>query len=79
MADANAPKTTPPLPYEILHLFEYSHLPDGELRELSSKFYRLAWHMAENLPHSAETSAGLRKLREAKDCAVGAMIIERKR
>lgn len=38
------------------------------------RFHDLAWGMARTLPKGPETAAMLRKLLEAKDCAVRAMI-----
>lgn len=61
--------------YPILRYFEYRHLPE-QLQAVSEPFCRLAHHMAENLPGGPETSAGLRKLLEAKDCAVRAALTE---
>ena len=46
------------------------------LQTISKPFGQLATNMAISLPHTAETSAGLRKLLEAKDCAVRAMLLE---
>jgi hypothetical protein len=60
--------------YPILRWFEAAHLP-AELRDHSEAFSRLARTMAHSLPVCAETSAMLRKLLEAKDCAVRAAII----
>ena len=57
--------------YPILKFFNYRHLPP-DLRKVSAPFSILAYHLARQLPHCAETSAGLRKLLEAKDCAVRA-------
>lgn len=58
---------------EIMKFFEYEHLP-GYLKEASKQFALLAEWMSLNLPDNAEKSAGLRKLLEAKDCAVRAKI-----
>lgn len=58
--------------YPILRYFEYSHLPE-RLQNVSRPFALLAQTMAE-LPPGAEVSAGLRKLLEAKDCAVRAAL-----
>lgn len=55
--------------YPILAFFAFEHLPEP-LQEVSRPFCELAVTMAETLPQTAETSAGLRKLLEAKDCAV---------
>ena len=59
---------------EILRYFEFDHLPDGELRKASYVCHSLAHTMADNLPPSAELTAGLRKLLEAKDCFVRAAL-----
>lgn len=55
----------------ILKFFQYEHLPPA-LQEISRPFGDLARWMVSVLPDSAERSAGLRKLLEAKDCAVRA-------
>jgi len=62
--------------YDILKYFESAHLPE-ELRSTSLLFECLANQMADDLPRCAETSAGLRKLLEAKDCFVRAKLLER--
>lgn len=60
--------------YPILKFFQYDHLP-GHLQEISSRFSALAYEVAEReTKHPAETAAGLRKLLEAKDCAVRAAL-----
>lgn len=59
--------------YPILAFFKYEHLPE-RLQGISRPFYELAKHMALNLPPGPEVSAGLRKLLEAKDCAVRAAV-----
>lgn len=58
---------------EILRYFECEHLPQ-RLREVSQPFCELARMLDEGLPNSAEKSAGLRKLLEAKDCFVRASL-----
>lgn len=58
---------------EIIKYFEYENLPKN-LKEISKSIYKLAHEMDLALPPSAEKSAGLRKLLEAKDCFVRAMI-----
>lgn len=55
--------------YDILKYFKYDHLPQ-KLQHFSKHFHDLAHKMSEELPNNAETSAGLRKLLEAKDCFV---------
>lgn len=57
----------------ILQFFEFSHLPDN-LQEISKPFSQLAWKMAQELPTNPELTVGLRKLLEAKDCAVRAKL-----
>lgn len=59
--------------YPILRFFEYGHLPE-KLGNVSRPFCDLATRMAENLPPGDEVIEGLRKLLEAKDCAVRAMV-----
>lgn len=56
-----------------MQYFDYLHLPPG-LQEIARPFYELAREMVRNLPSSPELSAGLRKLLEAKDCAVRAAL-----
>lgn len=53
--------------------FDYAHLP-AHLQEVSKPVGELAELMKETLPDSAEKSAGLRKLLEAKDCFVRAKL-----
>ncbi len=57
----------------IMKYFEYAHLPP-HLQEVSKPIGDLAKSMNETLPDSAEKSAGLRKLLEAKDCLVRAKL-----
>lgn len=59
---------------QMLSFFEYGHLPVF-LQDISKPFKRTAWGLADVLPDSAELSAALRKLLEAKDCAVRAMLV----
>jgi hypothetical protein len=66
-------ETQPTQPNPILKYFAYEHLPEN-LQVISKPFGELAQLMATTLPPSAETSAGLRKLLEAKDCAVRAAL-----
>lgn len=57
----------------ILRYFAYDHLPPA-LRDVSEPFHHLAHHLADALTAGPELSAGLRKLLEAKDCAVRAAL-----
>ena len=58
---------------QILKFFSYTHLP-AELQLVSEPIHTVALQMEANLPDSAEKSAGLRKLLEAKDCFVRAAL-----
>jgi hypothetical protein len=55
----------------ILRFFHYAHLP-APLQRPAVVFCALAKLIVERLPRNAERSAALRKLLEAKDCAVRA-------
>lgn len=57
----------------ILKFFEYSHLPE-HLQEASKPFHDMALNTFMKLPAGPERAAGLRKLLEAKDCAVRAAL-----
>ena len=57
----------------ILRFFHYAHLPPV-LAGISEPFCTLALHMITVLPRNAERTVALRKLLEAKDCAVRANI-----
>lgn len=57
----------------LLQFFKYEHLPHG-LQEVSMPFAALAHVMVATLPRNPERTVALRKLLEAKDCAVRAMI-----
>lgn len=59
--------------YPVLRFFTYRHLPP-HLWDTSRRLHDLAWEMAALLPYDPETSAGLRKLLEAKDCLVRAAL-----
>lgn len=60
--------------YPILYWFRWEQLPEGKPRETSKLHHDLAFEMADKLERSAEVSAGLRHLLEAKDCLVRATI-----
>lgn len=57
----------------IIQFFAYDHLPP-HLAEVAELFADLARELEVRLPQSAELTAGLRKLLEAKDCAVRATV-----
>lgn len=57
----------------ILQFFDYGHLP-AHLQAVSMPFAQLADRMVRTLPANPERTVALRKLLEAKDCAVRALI-----
>lgn len=59
------------VPEPLLPSFEGAHLPKP-LQEVSSQFEDVAQWMVMNLPRNPERTAGLRKLLEARDCALRA-------
>lgn len=66
-----------PATVQLLRWFEYDHLLASgpiDLRGISAMFHDLAYELVRRLPDGPELSAGLRKLIEAKDCAVRAAV-----
>lgn len=59
----------------LLQFFEYGHLP-SHLRTVSQPFCELAQTIVDKLPKNPERTTALRKLLEAKDCAVRAVLFE---
>lgn len=57
----------------LLQFFEYGHLPE-KLQSISRHFNVLAVDLCTLLPKNPERSTALRKLLEAKDCAVRAQL-----
>ena len=57
----------------IMQFFGWEHLRP-ELQEVSRPFGELAQWMTANLPRNPERSTALRRLLEAKDCAVRAKL-----
>jgi len=57
----------------MLKYFAYQHLP-AHLQEISKPFHDLANDLLGRLPQNEETAMFLRKLLEAKDCAVRAKL-----
>jgi hypothetical protein len=57
----------------VLKFFGFGHLP-APLQEISRPFADLAKQVAERAPDNQETTVALRKLLEAKDAAVRAML-----
>ena len=64
-------QTTPS--QRLLRFFDYDHLP-ANLQVISKPIHDLAREMDEKIPDSAEKTVGLRKLLEAKDCLVRALL-----
>ena len=57
----------------ILQFFAYAHLRQ-EYQDISKPFGELAKWIVETLPMNPERTVAMRKLLEAKDCAVRAYI-----
>ena len=57
----------------MLQFFDYQHLP-SHLAEISKPFCVLAHEIVTMLPPNPERTVALRKLLEAKDCAVRAKL-----
>lgn len=61
------------MPSTTIRHFEYKHLPE-KLQAVSKPICDLALRLENDLPDGPEKSAGMRKLLEAKDCFVRAML-----
>jgi hypothetical protein len=59
----------------LQQFFAYKHLPE-HLQPHSKPFCDLADHIVETLPRNPERTTSLRKLLEAKDCAVRAQLFK---
>ncbi len=57
----------------MMQFFAYAHLP-AHLQDISKPFGDLAQHIVDTLPSNPERTVALRKLLEAKDCAVRAKL-----
>ncbi len=57
----------------LLQFFAHAHLPE-HLAQLSRPFGELAETIVDTLPRNPERTVALRKLLEAKDCAVRAVL-----
>ena len=55
--------------------FSYGHLPP-EMGEVSKPFCELGKHVIKTLPDNPERATALRKILEAKDCAVRAFLFK---
>lgn len=68
MSDKTAPQTE-----HILQFFSYEHLPP-HLQMVSMPFCELAKMIVDSLPRNPERTVALRKILEAKDAAVRALV-----
>lgn len=59
----------------LLQFFSYSHLPE-KMQETSKPFCELAEKIVATCPMNPERTVALRKLLEAKDCAVRTLIFK---
>jgi len=59
----------------LLQFFEYGHLP-ANLQTVSKPFGDLAQEVVKATPKNPERTTALRKLLEAKDCAVRALLFK---
>ena len=57
----------------LMKFFGYEHLP-AHLQKISKPFHDLAVAMCEEMGNNAEGVTALRKLLEAKDCAVRSLV-----
>lgn len=63
--------TVDPRVERMMKWFKYDHLP-GPLQDVSARFATLATSLVETIEPGPERTVALRKLLEAKDCAVRA-------
>ncbi len=63
------------IPHYLMQFFSFDHLPPN-LREVSEPFCTLAADLDFKLPPNAEKTSALRKLLEAKDCAVRSILFK---
>jgi hypothetical protein len=59
----------------LLQYFTYEHLPE-HLQAVSKPFSNMALVLDHGLPENPEKTAAFRKLLEAKDCAVRAVLFK---
>lgn len=58
---------------QMMQFFSFEHLPEI-LKEVSRPFCVMAQTIVDSIPRNPERTVCLRKLLEAKDCAVRALI-----
>lgn len=71
----NMEVTQMPATEPLMQFFSYGHLPE-KLQGISKPFGELAQMIVDTLPRNAERTTALRKLLEAKDCAVRSTIFK---
>jgi len=59
----------------LIQFFAYEHLPE-HLQAISKPFGEVAQNIVATLPRNPERTVALRKLLEAKDCAVRAFLFK---
>ena len=59
---------------KLLQFFKFGHLPEGKMQSVSEMFAVLAHELEKQLPVNPESTTAMRKLLEAKDCAVRSII-----
>lgn len=69
------PKAPENVAEPLMQFFAYGHL-SGELQAISMLFSTLADNIVNILPRNPERTTALRKLLEAKDCAVRAKLFK---
>lgn len=60
---------------ELLQFFKYDHLPPN-MQAISKPFCELAKELCQITPCNSEQTVALRKLLEAKDCAVRSVLLK---
>ena len=60
----------------LLQFFTYEHLTHQSMREVSRQYTELALWTVENTTAGPEQTTALRKLLEAKDCAVRTVVAD---
>jgi len=68
-------KKNPPPAHYLIQFFSYGHLPD-HLKNVSKPFNDLAKVLDKALLDNPEKSMAMRKLLEAKDCAVRSVLFK---
>lgn len=59
----------------MLQFFQFAHLPEN-LQVVSGQFCDIAHSLVATLPRNPERTVALRKLLEAKDCAVRSVLFK---